>query len=307
MSKIFQNIAVLIDGDNTSPTLVEAILEEIVKYGNAYVKQVYGDWGRPELNGWKEKCLSYGLVAVQQFAYTAHKNATDMAMTIDAMDLLYSQKFDAFFLVSSDSDFTPLAIRIRKNGIKVYGIGKESAPVAFQKSCNRYITVESLVPKVVRDTSMIENPLSSQEKHKPWNQMALRNELPLLRFIRNAIKACNQASEYVAIEDIYNHIHKLNGEFNAQNYGYSKLSELIDAMGLFKVKRDNKTNSFKVACALSKTETKEAQQIIQKYNTHHQGGRLLNKSLIGKALKERGIHYKAAFGDHSLTDFLKKL
>jgi hypothetical protein len=132
-------LAVLIDADNAAPAIVEGLLAEVAKYGVAAVKRIYGDWTRPNLAGWKERLLSHSIQPIQQFRYTVGKNATDSAMIIDAMDLLYTGRFDGFCIVSSDSDFTRLASRIREQGLTVYGFGERKTPKPFVTACDKFI------------------------------------------------------------------------------------------------------------------------------------------------------------------------
>ena len=139
-----KKLAVLIDGDNAPASRAAALFAEVAKYGLASVKRVYGDWSSPTLNSWQKILLKHALVPVQQFAYTKNKDATDMGLVIEAMDLLYSAKFDGFCLVSSDSDFTPLASRIRAQGLAVYGFGEKKTPEAFRNACDKFIYVENL-------------------------------------------------------------------------------------------------------------------------------------------------------------------
>ena len=147
-----KKLAVLIDADNISADVIEYLLLEINKFGIASVKRIYGDWTDTKLNKWKDTLLPYAITPIQQFAYTNGKNATDMAMVIDAMDLLYSNTFDGFCLVSSDSDFTRLASRIRENGIEVIGFGQTKTPEAFVKACDKFVRTELLMP--VKETSV---------------------------------------------------------------------------------------------------------------------------------------------------------
>src|SRR5882757_8396638 len=140
-------LAVLIDADNARPSITEALLAEVAKYGTAHVKRAYGDWTGTSLRGWKDHLLAQSIQPIQQFAYTTGKNATDAAMVIDAMDLLYSGRFDGFCLVSSDSDFTRLAARIREQGIDVFGFGAQKTPESFRQACRRFIYTENLVPE----------------------------------------------------------------------------------------------------------------------------------------------------------------
>ena len=139
-----QKLAILIDADNAQPSITENLLAEIAKYGTANVKRIYGDWTQPQLRGWKEILLEHSIHPIQQFGYTRGKNSTDSALIIDAMDLLYTNKFDGFCLVSSDSDFTKLAARIREAGLVVYGFGEKKTPDAFVAACDKFIYTEVL-------------------------------------------------------------------------------------------------------------------------------------------------------------------
>lgn len=254
MQEQSKNLAVLIDADNTSHNLIGVILEEIAKYGTAYVKYVYGDWSSSALKPWKDKCLSYGLIAVQQFAYTAQKNATDIAMVIDAMDLLYSKTFDGFCLVSSDSDFTGLASRIRRDGVIVYGLGKENTPEAFRKSCDKFIytnnliveadEIESLVPDKNSDIKLssemlnvngTDSELSNNNVVKKTSK-ELRCDTKLMNLFRNAIKSHEDENGWANLGVVGSYISKIQPEFDYRSYGFTKLSALIKAIDLFEYK-----------------------------------------------------------------------
>jgi len=137
-------LAVLIDADNAQPAIAEGLLAEVAKYGTAHVKRAYGDWTGTSLKGWKDQLLAQSIQPIQQFAYTSGKNATDAAMVIDAMDLLYSDRLDGFCIVSSDSDFTRLAARIRESGLTVYGFGERKTPKPFVAACDKFIYIENL-------------------------------------------------------------------------------------------------------------------------------------------------------------------
>ncbi len=139
-----KHLAVLIDADNAPAAIVDGLFEEIAKYGIASVKRIYGDWTKPNLGGWKKVLLDYSIQPMQQFAYTSGKNATDSALIIDAMDLLYTGRFDGFCLVSSDSDFTRLASRLREAGLEVIGFGEQKTPEPFRRACDRFVYTEIL-------------------------------------------------------------------------------------------------------------------------------------------------------------------
>ncbi len=144
MTEHAARLAVLIDADNAQPAIIDDLLAEVAKYGTAHVKRAYGDWTGTSLKGWKDRLLAQSIQPIQQFAYTAGKNATDSAMVIDAMDLLYSGRFDGFCLVSSDSDFTRLAAPLRESGLTVYGFGERKTPKAFVAACDKFIYIENL-------------------------------------------------------------------------------------------------------------------------------------------------------------------
>ena len=172
-----EKLAVLIDADNAQPSIVDGLVAEIAKYGTANVKRIYGDWTVPDLKGWKEVLLQHSIQPIQQFRYTKGKNATDSAMIIDAMDLLYTDKFDGFCIVSSDSDFTKLASRIREHGLMVYGFGEQKTPGAFVSACDKFIFTEVLRSKD-DDSELI--------KRKTANE--LKQDTKLVNLLRNAVE-----------------------------------------------------------------------------------------------------------------------
>src|ERR1700752_2376269 len=171
-------LAVLIDADNASPAAIDGLLAEVAKYGTAHVKRAYGDWTSTNPRGWKDQLLSQSIQPIQQFAYTTGKNATDAAMVIDAMDLLYSGRFDGFCIVSSDSDFTRLAARLRESGMTVYGFGERKTPGPFVAACDKFIYTEILAAKPDE-----EQPL------KPRPPAQLKKDDGLINLLRNAIEA----------------------------------------------------------------------------------------------------------------------
>ena len=176
-------LAVLIDADNAQPSITEGLLSEVAKYGVASVKRIYGDWTTPSLTGWKSVLLAHSIQPVQQFRYTVGKNATDSAMIIDAMDLLYTKRFDGFCLVSSDSDFTRLASRIREEGLLVYGFGEKKTPKAFVSACDKFIFTEVL---------RFQEDVGSAVKSKTANE--LKRDTKLVALLRNALEAASDDS-----------------------------------------------------------------------------------------------------------------
>jgi uncharacterized LabA/DUF88 family protein len=217
-------LAVLIDADNAQPAIVEGLLAEIAKYGTAHAKRIYGDWTGPHLKSWKESLLTYSIQPIQQFGYTRGKNATDSAMIIDAMDLLYTGRFDGFCIVSSDSDFTRLAARIRESGLTVYGFGEKKTPEPFVAACDKFIYTELLVEKP-----------EDEHPSRPMTQQQLKSDARLVGLLRNAIDGVSDDSGWAHLGAIGSSVAKQAPEFDPRNYGYRKLSELVDAIGLFEI------------------------------------------------------------------------
>ena len=215
-------LAVLIDADNAQPSIIEGLLAEIAKYGTANVKRIYGDWTGPYLKSWKEVLLQHSIQPIQQFRYTVGKNSTDAAMIIDAMDLLYTNKFDGFCIVSSDSDFTKLASRIRESGLVVYGFGEKKTPEPFVSACDKFIYTEVLVSKEDDSLSI---------KRKSTNE--LKQDTKLVNLLRNAVEASSDESGWSHLAPVGNNIAKQVPDFDPRNYGYKKLGELIAATKLF--------------------------------------------------------------------------
>lgn len=220
------SLAVLIDADNAQATIIEGLLSEIAKFGVASVKRIYGDWTTPNLAPWKNTLLNHSIQPIQQFRYTTGKNATDSAMIIDAMDLLYSGTFDGFCIVSSDSDFTRLASRIREAGKSVYGFGEKKTPQPFVAACDRFIYTEIF--------TLSEN--SEKETSKlPGNK--LRQDTKLISLIRSAIDIASNEEGWANLGPVGSVIVKNAPEFDPRNYGYAKLSDLIKAIELFEIEK----------------------------------------------------------------------
>ncbi len=217
-------LAVLIDADNAQPAIVEGLLAEVAKYGTAHVKRIYGDWTGTRLKGWKDALLTHSIQPIQQFGYTSGKNATDSAMIIDAMDLLYSARFDGFCIVSSDSDFTRLAARIRETGLVVYGFGERKTPSPFVSACDKFIYTEILIGK--------DDPIESVTKAKT-NDLAADKRLTGL--LRKAVEASSDDSGWANLGQVGNYIAKQVPDFDPRNYGFPKLRELVAATRLFDI------------------------------------------------------------------------
>jgi len=217
-------LAVLIDADNAQPSIVDGLLSEIANYGTASVKRIYGDWTSPSLKGWKEVLLEHSIQPMQQFAYTKGKNATDSAMIIDAMDLLYTNNFNGFCIVSSDSDFTKLASRIRESGLLVYGFGEKKTPSPFVSACDKFIYTEVLRAKSDEGAAITKK--SSGE---------LRRDAKLVNLLRNAVNTSSDDSGWAQLGPVGSNIAKQSPEFDPRNYGYAKLGELVTATKLFDI------------------------------------------------------------------------
>jgi uncharacterized LabA/DUF88 family protein len=219
ISDLAQKLAVLIDADNAQPSIIEGLLAEIAKYGTANVKRIYGDWTGPHLKSWKDILLPFSIQPIQQFRYAKGKNATDAAMIIDAMDLLYTKEFDGFCIVSSDSDYTKLASRIRESGLVVYGFGEKKTPEAFVASCDKFIYTEVLVSK--------EDDSLRKSTHE------LKQDTKLVDLLRKAVEASSDESGWSHLATVGSNMAKQIPEFDPRNYGYKKLGELVAATKLF--------------------------------------------------------------------------
>jgi hypothetical protein len=226
-----KRLAVLIDADNAQASIIEGLFEEIAKFGVASVKRIYGDWTQPNLGSWKKVLLDHSIQPVQQFAYTRGKNATDSALIIDAMDLLYTRRFDGFCLVSSDSDFTRLAARLREEGLTVYGFGEEKTPSPFVSACDKFIYTEILRPEANEPAARSDKPQppateqAPAEPAKPSGQNKPQ-KVPV-EFIAKVIDDNDDEDGWVELGVLGQNISKLRPAFDARLYGFKKLSELI--------------------------------------------------------------------------------
>jgi uncharacterized protein (TIGR00288 family) len=228
-------LAVLIDGDNTTPTIIEALLAEIAKYGSATVKRAYGDWTTSSLRGWKEAINAHAIQPMQQFAYTTGKNATDSAMIIDAMDLLYTGNLDGFCLVTSDSDFTKLASRLRESGKTVYGFGEPRTPQSLVAACDKFVYLDVLRrPEKPKEPS--EGDASATAPVRK-SSSELRGDAKLIRWLREGIDAASDDDGWANLGGVGSHVAKQAPDFDARNWGYAKLVDLVTAIELFEVKR----------------------------------------------------------------------
>lgn len=236
-----KKLAVLIDADNSSVSSIGLILEEIAKYGIASVKRVYGDWSSESLNKWRDILLPHAITPVQQFAYTTGKDATDMGLIIDAMDLLYSGALDGFCIISSDSDFTPLASRIRESGLVVYGVGRKQTPEAFRKACDKFIYVENLIEDekpIIENKTVLDQKESVKEPAKKTVEKDVTQTVDraTLNLIYKAVKDNSDESGWANLSVVGQYISMVRPDFDARNYGRAKLSGLIKMLNLFDTK-----------------------------------------------------------------------
>jgi uncharacterized protein (TIGR00288 family) len=228
-----KRIALLIDADNAPAAKIEVILAEVARFGVANVRRAYGNWKSPALKSWEAVLHEYAIRPIQQFAYSKGKNASDMAMVIDAMDLLYARNLDGFAIVSSDADFTPLVMRLLTDGVKVYGFGEKKTPEPFVNACSKFTYVEGLGQLPSEDA-----PADEAATTPPRSAKEMRSDTRLVRMLRRAVEA-------VAGDDGWAHLgavgHQIANQasFDSRNYGYRKLSDLIEAIGLFESRRDN--------------------------------------------------------------------
>lgn len=228
-------LAVLIDADNVTHTRVKEMLNEVTKYGVPTIKRIYGDWTKPTVSGWKNVLLEHAIIPIQQYSYTIGKNATDSAMIIDAMDILHSGDCDGFCLVSSDSDFTRLAIRLRESGKFVIGIGEKKTPQPFISACDKFIYIEILGTTNTNDIKEEEdnNTAKRNSSHKPKRedkQPQKTNDIPedIIKLLRNTIKDVADDSGWAFLGEVGNSIIKKKSDFDSRNYGFEKLSHLIN-------------------------------------------------------------------------------
>ncbi|TRZ41849.1 NYN domain-containing protein [Robertkochia solimangrovi] len=217
------NLAVLIDGDNIPATNVKEMLEEIAKYGNPTIKRIYGDWTKPSLSKWKKVLLENAITPFQQYGYTSGKNATDSAMIIDAMDILYSGKVEGFCLVSSDSDFTRLAVRLREAGMTVFGIGEKKTPDPFIVSCDKFIYLEIL------KKSNEETDIASTSKES--NKSKLDKITPnVIKLIASTIEDLEDEEGWAFLGEVGALLQKKQPNFDSRNYGFQKLTPLVKSI-----------------------------------------------------------------------------
>ncbi len=232
-----QKMAVLIDADNVPYSSIKEMLEEVAKNGTPTIKRIYADWTKPNANGWKAVLLENAITPIQQYSYTTGKNSSDSALIIDAMDILYSQQVDAFCIVSSDSDFTRLAIRLRESGKKVMGIGEKKTPLPFITACDKFVYIEILKQK--------SPPVKSEEKQKenkketaPMNKV----DLNLVTFLKENVSDLADDTGWTFLGELGNFLLKKKRDFDPRNYGFQKLLPLIKSTNEFEIDIRETTN-----------------------------------------------------------------
>jgi uncharacterized LabA/DUF88 family protein len=235
------NLAVLIDGDNIPSAYVKEMMEEIAKYGNPTIKRIYGDWTKPHLSKWKNILLENAINPVQQYGYTTGKNATDSAMIIDAMDILYSEKVSGFCLVSSDSDFTRLATRLREAGMQVFGIGEKKTPEPFIVACDKFIYIEILKQQSGGEESDID------ESKSELNDNIDKITPKVIKLISSTISDLADDDGWAFLGDVGNLLQKKQPNFDSRNYGFHKLTPLIKSTKNFEIEqRESPKGRFKL-------------------------------------------------------------
>lgn len=243
-------IAVLIDADNVPYSNVKGMLEEVAIYGTPTFKRIYGDWTKPTLSGWKTVLLDNAITPVQQYSYTSGKNSSDSALIIDAMDILYTGRVDGFCIVSSDSDFTRLATRLREAGMQVFGIGERKTPSAFIAACNKFIYIEILKKEAkpenpAKDTSKSSKEVVKEEAVKEEITPVAKIDKGLVRLISESINDIADEDGWIFLGVLGNMILKKRPDFDPRNYGHKKLLDLIRSIKAVEVeeRRTGKSNA----------------------------------------------------------------
>ncbi|HEU0044690.1 NYN domain-containing protein [Sphingomonas sp.] len=250
-----RNVALLIDADNAQPSAIDPVLTVLAELGTVNVRRAYGNWSEGRLKGWREKLVQYGVEPLQQFDLTKGKNATDMKMTIDAMDLLYRGRIDAFGIMSSDSDFMPLAMRMRQDGLEVYGFGTSRTPQAFQNACSRFIDVGALLvttppakePDIAVEREATPEPVAIADTDEPRSladslpppirAKRLKDDPELVKLLVDAYDSVKKDAKGFVSLSAMGQLAGNRSSFDARNYGFKRLSDLIESVDIFQVDR----------------------------------------------------------------------
>ena len=219
-------LAVLIDADNVPYSNIKGMMEEIARYGTPTFKRIYGDWTKPTLSGWKTVLLENAITPVQQYSYTSGKNSSDSALIIDAMDILYTGQVDGFCIVSSDSDFTRLAIRLREAGKVVFGIGEQKTPAAFIAACNKFIYIE-ILPKESKEDAAPVKKAAKKGRSAAAKKEPLQIPLSVKKLVVKSTNDLTDEDGWVFLSTLGNHIIKKEPSFDPRNYGFKKLVDII--------------------------------------------------------------------------------
>lgn len=246
MSEKKFNIALLIDGDNAQAKLLKETIEEVSKYGKATIRRIYGDWTSQSMNSWKDLINQHSINPIQKFSYTTGKNSTDSAMIIDAMDILHTKSVEGFCIVSSDSDYTGLAKRIREEGLFVMGIGEKKTPEAFVKSCDIFTYTENISPRTEKPKSKTTKPKTSEKKESSPKKPAQEKVKEPANFlsekdnqtISKAFEISTDENDVAYISKVGGSIRKIDPSFDARTYGYSSLSKLFENLDDYQVIRN---------------------------------------------------------------------
>jgi uncharacterized LabA/DUF88 family protein len=238
MENTDRRIAVLIDADNVSDQYIEFIFDEITNYGAPTYKRIYGDWTKPQLASWKKVLLDYSITPIQQYSYTTGKNSTDSALIIDSMDILYSANVDGFCIVSSDSDFTRLAARLREDGMFVIGMGEKKTPAPFVNACEQFKYLEVLAASTQDSSSTAEE----EDKNTPDQKTAGPDRTTLSKAIRSIINDISNDDGWASLGPVGSRLNKRYPAFDSRNYGYQKLSQLMKSFRCFEVYHRKSSN-----------------------------------------------------------------
>lgn len=235
-------LAVLIDAENVPYSNIKGIMEEIAKYGTPTIKRIYGDWTKPNVSGWKSVLLENAITPIQQYSYTSGKNSSDSAMIIDAMDILYTDKVEGFCIISSDSDFTRLVIRLRESGMKVYGIGERKTPNPFIVACDKFTYIEIIGSKTLHDTDNLETQKDSNSS-KQTNNAIVNIGKDIISLISNTITDVADEQGWAFLGDVGNLIQKKQPDFDVRNFGFTKFAPLIKSLKQFEIDERDTSNS----------------------------------------------------------------
>ena len=243
MAKKEDHIALFIDCDNISHRSIEGIINELSKYGVVNIRQAYGNWTKDNLKNWEDKLLEFAIKPIQQFDYSRNKNATDILMTIDAIDLLHTKDIDAFAFATSDSDFTPVVMRVQAEGIKVYGFGEKKTPKPFMAACSQFIFTEKLMINNTESSDSTYNDVTQAPIRKSGKE--LRADTWLVNLLRNAVDQTMDEDGWANLASIGQYINN-SSSFSPINFGYKKLSNLINEIDLFDIYLDEESKQMSI-------------------------------------------------------------